>query len=119
MSEPIPEKVRVEYVKCYYFRVVHVDGAHGGVSPRLGLFISFYSERFPIPKVLTHEISSSGALGEEVRAERETKTGIIREVEVGVTLDLAAAKSLASWLNEKVVELEKVILEKKPQQENA
>jgi hypothetical protein len=107
MSEATPEKIRIEYQKSHSFRVVHVDGAYGGTSPRLQLFIAFYSERFPIPKVLTYEISPSGTPGEEITEERETKEGIIREVEVGVLLDLQAAKAFASWLNEHVAELEK------------
>jgi hypothetical protein len=101
------EKVRVEYVKSNLFRVSHVDGAFGGTSPRLELFISFYSERFPIPKVLTYEVSPAGMPGEEVIAERESKSGIIREVEAGVILDLPAARAFAVWLNDKVAELER------------
>lgn len=100
------EKVRVEYVKSNLFRVSHVDGAFGGTSPRLELFISFYSERFPIPKVLTYEVSPTGMPGEEIVAERESKSGIIREVEAGIILDLPAAKAFSAWLNGKVAELE-------------
>jgi hypothetical protein len=33
--------------------------------------------------------------------------GIIREAEVGITMDLPTAKSFAFWINEKVAELEK------------
>ena len=32
------------------FREVHVDGAHGGVTPRGFINANFYSERFPVPK---------------------------------------------------------------------
>jgi hypothetical protein len=45
--------------------------------------------------------------GEEVIAERESKSGIIREVEAGVILDLPAARAFAVWLNDKVAELER------------
>jgi hypothetical protein len=121
MSEPTNDKLRIEYEKSRLFRVVHADGAFGGTTPRLGLFISFYSERFPIPRVLTYEVTSSGAPGAELSAERESKQGIFREVEVGVTLDFSAAKSLASWLNEKVAELEKardkILAAPKPEEE--
>jgi hypothetical protein len=106
MSEAPPGKVRIEYVKSNAFRVVHADGAIGGTSPRLELFVTFYSERFPIPKVLVYQATADGAPGEELSAERESKAGIIREAEIGVTLDLPTAKSFAIWLNEKIVELE-------------
>jgi hypothetical protein len=87
--------------------LVRADGAIGGTSPRLELFITFYNERFTIPRVLTYEATPEGAPGEEIRSERESKEGIIREAEVGITMDLPTAKSFAFWINEKVAELEK------------
>ena len=100
-------KLRIEYIKSNLFRVVHVDGAIGGTTPRLELFINFYSERFPIPRVLTYEMSPEGAPAREIIEDRESKEGIIRESEVGLILDLAVATSLLQWLGEKVTELEK------------
>src|SRR5258708_3697353 len=107
MNEPAPDKLRIEYQKSHSFRVIHADGAYGGTSPRLQLFIAFYSERFPIPRVLTYESCSTGAPREEVIAERESKEGIIREIEVGVTMDINAAKGFAAWLSQQIAELEK------------
>jgi hypothetical protein len=108
MNEPSSDKLRVEYVKSNFFRVVRADGAMGGASPRLDLFITFYSERFPIPKVLVYERTPKGAPGEEIFSERESKEGIIREAEIGITMDLPTAKSFAVWLNDKVTELEEM-----------
>jgi len=107
MNESSVGKIRIEYIKSNFFRILRADGAIGGTSPRLELFITFYSERFPIPKVLVYQATPEGAPGEEVSAEREVKSGVIREAEVGITMDLPTAKSFASWLNEKIVELEK------------
>jgi hypothetical protein len=107
MNEAPSDKIRIEYVKSHFFRLVRADGAIGGTSPRLELFITFYNERFPIPRVLTYEATPEGAPGEEIRSERESKEGIIREAEVGITMDLPTAKSFAFWINEKVAELEK------------
>jgi hypothetical protein len=121
MSEPTPNKLRIEYHKSQSFRVIHADGVYGGTSPRLQLFIAFYSERFPIPKVLTYETSASGAPEQEIIAERESKEGIFREVEIGVVLDINAAKGFAAWLNEQVTALEKrreqVVDRQKPMEE--
>ena len=103
----MPKKLRIEYKKSNSFRVIHADGVYGGTSPRLQLFIAFYSERFPIPQVLTYETTETGAPIKEVVSERESKEGVFREVEVGVTMDLNAAKGFATWLNEQIVELEK------------
>jgi hypothetical protein len=101
------DKLRIEYQKSHAFRVIHADGAYGGTSPRLQLFIAFYSERFPLPKVLTYEADADGAPQAEIVAERESKEGVIREVEVGITMDITAAKGFITWLNERVLELEK------------
>lgn len=107
MNEAPSEKLRIEYIKSHAYRMVRADGAFGGTSPRLELFISFYNERFPIPKVLVYKRTDSGAPGEEIQEDRESKEGIIREVEVGITMDLPTAKSFAAWLTQKVGELEK------------
>lgn len=107
MNEAPPEKLRIEYIKSHAYRMVRADGALGGTSPRLELFISFYNERFPIPKVLVYKPTDTGAPGEEIVEERESKEGIIREVEVGITMDLPTAKSFAGWLAQKIGELEK------------
>jgi len=102
MNEPIPGRLRIEYKKSNSFRVIHADGAYGGTSPRLQLFVAFYSERFPIPQVLTYETSATGAPEREIVAERESKEGLFREVEVGITMDINAAKSFATWLTKQV-----------------
>jgi hypothetical protein len=107
MNNKTPDQLRIEFVKSSLFRVVHPDGAFGGTTPRLELFIDFYTERFPIPKVLVYGTSPDGAPADEIIAERESKEGIIRESEVGIVLDLPVAKSFAEWLNAKVAELEK------------
>lgn len=111
-NEPASEKIRIEYVKSNMFRVVHPDGAFGGTTPRLELFIDFYTERFPIPRVLVYEAFPSGGVpANEVVVERESKEGVIRESEVGIVLDLPVAKVFAEWLNGKVAELEKARIE--------
>lgn len=102
-----PNKLRIEYHKSNLFRVVHSDGVYGGTSPRLQLFMAFYSERFPIPRVLTYQTSPTGAPEREVNEERESKEGVLREVEVAVTMDLNSAKGFAVWLNEQIDALEK------------
>jgi hypothetical protein len=43
MNSETPENLRVEFVKGGLFRVVHADGAFGGITPHLGLFITFQS----------------------------------------------------------------------------
>ena len=72
--------------------------------------MSFYSERAPIPRKVSRELkppepnSSDRILGQEIL--RDTKDGLVREVEVEVMVDLEMAKSLLEWLENKVQTLE-------------
>ena len=72
--------------------------------------MSFYSERAPIPRKVSHEWqppepnSPDRILGQEIG--RDTKFGLVREVEVEVMVDLEMAKSLLGWLGGKVRTLE-------------
>lgn len=98
------------YIKSNSFRVVHADGVYGGPTPRGYIVLNFYSERVPIPQKITQEITSAGQLGGEI--DQMGKGGIVREVEVGVTIDVPHAKSLIQWLQEKVDVMEKQVAPK-------
>lgn len=98
------------YIKSNTFKVVHCDGVWGGATPRGYITINFFSERSPIPQILTHELGEEETgkgqrLGEEIS--RESKEGIIREVDVEVIMDLPMAKSLNEWLKNHIATLEK------------
>ena len=99
------EKIHFHYIKANHFRVVHADGVHGGVTPRGYIQMNFYSERSAIPKVSVYAIAD-GKLAEEIREERIQRDGPVREVEVGVVMDLPLAKSFLRWLKEKIDALE-------------
>ncbi len=103
-----PKKVRFNFIKSNYFRVVHMDGAHGGVTPHGQIFVSVYNERAPIPQATLHVVDSAGTLGKEAREERIVKEGLVREVEVGMIMDLATAESLHQWLGEKIATLKEI-----------
>ena len=95
-----PKEVTFHYIKSAGFRVVHADGVWGGATPRGYVAMNFFSERAPIPKSLTHEIMKDGNLGEE--KQQSSRDGFVREVEVEVLIDLAMARSLIPWLQEKI-----------------
>lgn len=108
-----PETIGFHYLKSSLYRTVHADGAYGGMTPRGLIDVSFYSERRPIPNYLVHSITPAGALGPEIRDERISKSGVIRELEVGVIFDLASAKSFLEWFKAQVDELERATQEGK------
>jgi hypothetical protein len=97
----IPSSVTLNYIKSNYFRVIHADGAIGGFTPKGEMFVSLYSERPPLPDVTVQAIEN-GQLGPEILEQRRGTEGILREVEVGVVMDLNVAKALVVWLMERI-----------------
>lgn len=107
MSEE-PNKLQFHYIKANDFRVVRVDGAHGGPTPRGAIFMAVFSERVPIPELITQVVKDDGNLGEEVTEDRKSRKGIVREVEVGLMMDLPAAESIHTWLGDKIQVLKRL-----------
>jgi hypothetical protein len=89
------ERVGVKYQKSNYFRVIRMDGCWGGVGPRGVIQANLYSERPAIPRKSYLPVEN-GEIGTEVI--EDTEGGLVREVEVGVTMDLGAAISFYIWL---------------------
>ena len=101
------EKITLHFLKSNFFRTIHVDGAFGGVTPHGGINMQLFSERFPIPTSTTHEMSGH-VFGPEIASERVSKDGIVRELEVGIMMDLATARAMRDWLDRKIEKLEAV-----------
>ena len=102
-GDQLPSSITLSYIKSNYFRVVHADGAIGGFTPRGEIFVSLYSERAPLPNVTVQAVEN-GQLGKEIIEQRKGSEGegILRELEVGVVMDLNVAKSLVTWLEERI-----------------
>ena len=100
-----------DYVKSSLFRIIHADGAIGGLTPCLGVQLHVWSERFPIPKQVVHPLNPDGTLGQEIAKDRVSRANIIREVEAGIVFDFETAKAVRDWLNERIEEVEKILSE--------
>lgn len=103
-----PPSVRFHYLKSSQFRVVHVDGAHGGLTPRGQIQMALFNERQPIPQQTLERLTPDGRLGDEIKDKRIQKEGLIREVEVEAIMTLESAKSLVTWLQERIDLLQKL-----------
>ncbi|MFZ0692766.1 MAG: hypothetical protein WAN51_01205 [Alphaproteobacteria bacterium] len=93
-------RIQIHYLKSNQFRVIAGEGIIGSASPQGKLFCVLFSERLAIPRSMTHEVFK----GELVRrpVETETRGGIVRELEVGVVMDLAVAARVRDWLTETI-----------------
>ena len=95
-------RVKFHYLKSGLYRVIHADGAWGGLTPDLQLFFSFFNTRPPIPKILGFEISEEGMLSKELPEIKESKDGLVREVEVGVVMSPENVEALIAFLQERL-----------------
>lgn len=102
-------EVAIKYVKSNFFRVVHSDGAWGGISPQGNIHIAFYNERSAIPDISKLHISKQTS--EQVKPEEfEAESKVVREVEVDVVMDLGTSIQLRDWLDDKIKKLQQLIV---------
>lgn len=93
------------------FREIHVDGGLGGITPKGLINLNFYAERFPIPKSTDFDIDEKTKQLKRITDSNDTKSGIIREYEFGVYMDIDTAINIKSWLQTKIEEYENLIKE--------
>lgn len=99
-----PSSVKFHFIKSPLFRVMHIDGAYGGIGPHGHIHMAVFNERVAIPQLVEHEISATGQLGKEL--DRVSRDGIIRELEGDLVFDLDTAKALVRWIQEKINTIE-------------
>jgi len=107
-SRPKTAKVVFDYIKSCQFRVVRIDGIHGGINPQgNAIQMACFSERNPIPKREVYEIVD-GRLKSNDKIEVEIRQAVVREVEFEALLNLDVAQSLRAWLDDKIQQLESI-----------
>lgn len=112
-----PSSVKIFYEKGNLFRVIHVDGVLGGLTPSRQIFVSLYNQRRPLPKMVEQLLSADGKLGDVIN--RETKTGVFREMEIGLVLTSEAAQEIAKFLIQQAKMLDESVLKPEPKRDAA
>lgn len=100
-SDPID----IHYEKGPTYANIHADGAIVAPNGRGSITVSFYSQRFTIPKLAQLVRGPDDGTGEE--KEIDGKSGLFRQVESTVFLDVTGAKSLIEWLQKAIEFTEK------------
>jgi hypothetical protein len=95
-SRQLPSSVKFHYVKSNLFRVIHTEGVVGGLTPNREIFVALFNQRAALPKIIEFALTPEGQLGNEIT--REGKEGIVREMEIGISLSEAGAQELATFL---------------------
>lgn len=99
-------RVDFHYIKGPDFRTIHVDGAIGGLTTSGFLHMAVFAERAAIPTHIVQEVRSDGTLGAEISAERESKPGVVRQMEVDIFMNESTARNIRNWLDEKLEEFQ-------------
>jgi hypothetical protein len=114
LAAATPANIQFHYIKSPDYREIACHGALGGPTPQKLIWMSLFSERFPIPRMVEYPIT--GELGQEVMFDEaaskpssiETRAGVIRHVEMSAYLDIETAKRLHRWLGDQITQLEGV-----------
>lgn len=106
-QEPM-STIDINYIKSNEYREVACDGAIGSATPTGKLWVAFYTERLPLPRIVRHEMLSSPD-STELRIDPnkpgtplEGRVGLIRNVEFGLYLSEATASKLHEWLGSQI-----------------
>ena len=105
-DKPKVTNVSFHYIKSPEFRVLHVDGAFGGITPRGYIHAAIYSERAALPKAAEQEFSATGPAGEHKIT--ESRGGIVRDIAVDLIMDRGCAEELRDWLSIQLENLERM-----------
>ena len=76
--------IEFHYIKSSLFRVIHADGAYGGVTARGYIHVTFYNERKAIPQRTTVTVDADTKIAREIIT--ASRGGVVRELEIGVLL---------------------------------
>jgi len=88
---------KAHFINSNLFRVIHADGAWGGITPQFNIQMALFSERHPIPTEVSYKLEPSGL-----------RDGIVREIEADVIMSLDVARALRIWLDNKIGEAEEL-----------
>lgn len=99
------QTLKFTYFKSSQFRVIKADGVWGGLSPRGELIMTIFNERPAIPSSEEYAVTEEGNLGQRILSNTDAE-GIVREVEVAISLRPEIALVIAHWLLSKVAQFE-------------
>ena len=98
-----PKTIKFHYKKNSDFKTYLATGVYGGITSSLMIDANFYIERPPIPKVVEHQVEGD-KIGKEI--DKDSLDGAVREVNVGLVIDINMARALRQWLDDKINKIE-------------
>jgi hypothetical protein len=113
------ERIRFIYTRSNFYREISAGGAYGGLTPELDIHMTLFNQHSVDFKEQVFYLTENGRLGPEVKREndKEYAQEINREIEVGITMNIATAINLTRWLRGKIMEAQKIIGADIPQED--
>ncbi len=108
MSNNRISEIEFDYKRNPEYRVVYVNGAYGGPSPKGEYKIDLFLEQQVAPDRIKHSVNESGKLGDEIMRLPADRP-VCRELQVGVIMTVGEARNLANWILLRIGEFEKQI----------
>jgi hypothetical protein len=106
------KEINIHNLKSKQYREVFADGASLGITPSGYFLLNFFAQRNSIPKGMVFEVTEEGEIGQLKSLLPNSKSGIVRQHEIGLYLDIKTCESLRDLLEQKIDEYRK-FLEKK------
>lgn len=104
MTNKKQKTIDFHYVKTPGYRLYNVDGIFGGVTPQGKFYFDVFSERNPLPEKISHKITEQGIVGGEI-SRKTLESGVIRQIECGLIMNINTATSIHKWLGEKLKDI--------------
>lgn len=94
MEDANEKSVQIHYIKNKTYRSIYSDGAIGGVTPLGQINLCFYATRNAIPKAINYKLEADGKLGKVLGMSEDSKSGVVREIELGVYMNKQTAREI-------------------------
>lgn len=107
-SSAVRVQLPIHFIKSTCFRVVHANGVWYGGDNQGNLHLTFFNERNPIPQKVVVNVDEHGSVVGEDLSQRNSKQGIVREMEVDVVLSFQVAQELYLTLGENLKAIQAV-----------
>jgi len=92
-----PRRFSFKYQDAASFRTVRVNGVLGGSTPTGEIYMGVYTQRPSLPETSSLDVDEHGTPGQEILG--PLQEDLIREMEVGLILDLPNAVAIRTWLD--------------------
>ena len=99
LVEP-PKNLDIHYIKTASYRTYHVDGVFGGATASGQIYAEFFVQRPVTPQTIRYAVTPEGMIADELS--QEGKSGIVREIEAGIVMDVSMAIALKDWLEKSI-----------------